>query len=140
MVAGSRVDTTIILLDRSASMTQRGPGGLSKLDTGVDQLHGFPGEDEETLVRSLDFCRENQPDEVVVNVYLRLYRNLPLTRVIMKDPALHRYLTGPGLDDESMLTPVFYNHVPVERLRELIKDDAIFRIAGAEKVVNYQKA
>jgi hypothetical protein len=38
LAGGARVDTTIILLDRSPSMTQRGPGGLSKLQAGVQQL------------------------------------------------------------------------------------------------------
>ncbi len=49
VAAGSRVDTTIILLDRSPSMTQRGPGGRSKLQAGVDQL-----------VRSLGVLRSNR--------------------------------------------------------------------------------
>lgn len=38
LVSGSKVDTTIILLDRSASMTERGASGRSKLDSGVSQL------------------------------------------------------------------------------------------------------
>lgn len=38
VTAGSDADTTIILLDRSASMTQTGPGGKSKLDSGIAQL------------------------------------------------------------------------------------------------------
>lgn len=39
LAGGGRPDTTIILLDRSASMTQQGAGrGQSKLDTGVNQL------------------------------------------------------------------------------------------------------
>ncbi len=49
VVAGSRVDTTIILLDRSASMTQHGPGGESKLQSGVNQL-----------IRSLGMLRSNR--------------------------------------------------------------------------------
>lgn len=39
LAAGGRIDTTIILLDRSPSMGQRGPGGgPSKLETGKQQL------------------------------------------------------------------------------------------------------
>lgn len=38
LAGGGRVDTTIILLDRSASMEQSGPGGVSKLQAGLDQL------------------------------------------------------------------------------------------------------
>ncbi len=49
VAAGSRVDTTIILLDRSPSMNQSGPGGRSKLQSGVDQL-----------VRSLGMLQSNR--------------------------------------------------------------------------------
>jgi hypothetical protein len=39
LLGGGRADTTLILLDRSASMSQRGPDAASsKLDTGVAQL------------------------------------------------------------------------------------------------------
>ena len=38
VAGGSQVDTTLVLLDRSPSMTQLGPGGLSKLETGLQQL------------------------------------------------------------------------------------------------------
>jgi hypothetical protein len=39
LLGGGRADTTLILLDRSASMSQRGPAAASsKLDTGVAQL------------------------------------------------------------------------------------------------------
>ena len=38
MAAGGRIDTTIILLDRSASMGQIGAGGRSKLESGVRRL------------------------------------------------------------------------------------------------------
>ena len=38
VAGGGQIDTTIILLDRSPSMTQVGPGGLSKLDAGLAKL------------------------------------------------------------------------------------------------------
>ncbi|MEM8669245.1 MAG: BatA domain-containing protein [Planctomycetota bacterium] len=39
-IAGSgQTDTTIVLLDRSPSMTQRGPNGESKLESGLQQLN-----------------------------------------------------------------------------------------------------
>ncbi len=38
LAGGGRVDTTIILLDRSASMSQLGPGGESKLQSGLRRL------------------------------------------------------------------------------------------------------
>lgn len=104
----------------------------------VDFLTGFPGEGEEALSRALGFFAEARPDEVVVNVFLRLYRNLPVTKRIEKDPGLRKYLLG-SLGG-SCLEPVFYNHLRPARLRELLGGDGMFRIAGEEKVVNYQKA
>ena len=38
LAGGGRVDTAIILLDRSPSMNQIGPGGISKLQTGISRL------------------------------------------------------------------------------------------------------
>lgn len=38
MTGGGKVDTTLVLLDRSPSMQQQGAGGQSKLDTGRRQL------------------------------------------------------------------------------------------------------
>jgi radical SAM superfamily enzyme YgiQ (UPF0313 family) len=106
----------------------------------IDFLTGFPYEDEDTLKRSLDFFRRSGPDEVVVNVFLRLYKQIKITEIVGRDPSLKKHLIVSEDDDGSMLAPVFYNQVPVERLREFINKDPLFRVAGAEKVVNYQKA
>ncbi len=38
LAGGGRVDTTIILLDRSPSMNQLGPGGINKLQAGLQRL------------------------------------------------------------------------------------------------------
>ncbi len=48
LAGGGRVDTTLILLDRSPSMMQRGPDGRSKLETAREQL-----------MRSLGMIRSN---------------------------------------------------------------------------------
>jgi radical SAM superfamily enzyme YgiQ (UPF0313 family) len=106
----------------------------------IDLITGFPYESEAALRDVLDFFRKISPDEVVVNVFIRLYQELPLTRVIAQDPSLHELRFAPSGEKGSLVPPVFYNHVPVERLRELIQGDPRFRIAGQEKVVNYQKA
>jgi radical SAM superfamily enzyme YgiQ (UPF0313 family) len=105
----------------------------------IDFLTGFPGEDEDHLKRTLHLLHAAGPDEVVVNATLRLYRSLPLTGLIQRDPSLGRYLFG-ATKDPSCLTPVFYRHVEPGRLKELLGGDALFRIAGEEKAVNYQKA
>ncbi len=49
LTGGGRVDTTIILLDRSPSMLQAGPGSVTKLQAGIDQL-----------VQSLSMLRSNR--------------------------------------------------------------------------------
>jgi hypothetical protein len=35
--------------------------------------------------------------------------------------------------------PVFYNHISTEKLKELINGDALFRIEGLERGVNYSR-
>jgi radical SAM superfamily enzyme YgiQ (UPF0313 family) len=104
----------------------------------IDLLTGFPYEDEDTLRRTVDFFRETEPDEVVTNVFIRLYKNLPVTALVRADEALKRHIIGSG--GETELTPAFYNHVEKERLKELLAGDGRFRVAGEERVANYQKA
>ena len=108
------------------------------LRTVVDFLGGFPYEDENTLVWYLDLFRRLQPDSVNVNTFIRLYRNLPITKIIMSDPELKRKLLG-FTGGEGLLRPVFYNHVDAARLRELIGGDRIFRVEGTGKGVNYSR-
>jgi hypothetical protein len=103
----------------------------------IDLLTGFPYEDEDTLWRTVDFFREAQPDEVVTNVFIRLYRNLPVTALVRADESLKRHVMGSG--GETGLAPVFYNHVEKERLKALLAGDGRFRVAGEERVANYQK-
>jgi radical SAM superfamily enzyme YgiQ (UPF0313 family) len=104
----------------------------------VDFLGGFPYEDEKALVWYLDLFRRLQPDSVNVNTYIRLYRRLQITRVIMSDPLLKEHLLGRSGED-SLLKPVFYNQVDPARLRELTAGDKLFRIEGTEKGVNYTR-
>ncbi|GAB4387426.1 MAG: B12-binding domain-containing radical SAM protein [Thermodesulfovibrionales bacterium] len=106
--------------------------------TSVDLLSGFPGEDEDTLRRAIDFFREARPDDVVVNAVIRLYRGLAVTGIVEADPALRGRLLGAA--GGSYLEPLFYSHVEAGRLAEILGDDPLFRVAGREKVVNYQKA
>ncbi len=108
--------------------------------TAIDLLSGFPYEDEGTLREALDFFRRVGPDEVVVNTHIRLYKNIAITKVIESDESLGKYVRGAQTDDGSYLSPVFYSHVAPGRLKELIDGDRLFRVAGEEKVVNYQRA
>jgi len=95
----------------------------------VDFLTGFPYEDEDTLKRYLDMFRRVQPDSVGINTYLRLYKSLQITKVIVGDPELRRNLIG-NTGNDAFIKPVFYNHVSTERLNELIAGDRMFRIQG----------
>jgi hypothetical protein len=105
----------------------------------VDFLTGFPYEDEELLKWCLGFFRRLQPDAVNINTHIRLYRNLPITRIINGDPSLSRFLMG-NVNDESMIRPLFFNRIDNDQLRQCIAEDKFFRIEGAEKGVNYTRS
>jgi radical SAM superfamily enzyme YgiQ (UPF0313 family) len=105
----------------------------------VDFLAGFPYEDEETLKFYLDLFRRVQPHGVGINTFIRLYRSLPITKLVMSDEQLRARVIGDA-GDGSLIHPVFFNQLSVERLRELIRDDTIFRIEGEDKGVNYTRA
>lgn len=102
----------------------------------VDMLAGFPYEDEDTLAFSLDLFRRAGPDGVGVNTYLRLYKTLPITKIVLGDEALKPYLKGEA-GDPSLIRPVFYNHLEPEKLERMIGSDPTFRIEGLEDGVNY---
>ncbi len=102
----------------------------------VDFLTGFPQEDDELLKWCLDLFGRLQPDSVNINTYLRLYRSLRIAGIIMGDPESRSRLLG-NTHDESMVTPVFYNRLSSERIRELTGEDPLFRIEGLTQGVNY---
>lgn len=102
----------------------------------VDFLTGFPYEDDDTLKFYLDLFRRVRPDSVGINSFIRLYKYLPLTGIIMKDPLLNNNIIG-DTSESAFIRPVFYNRIGPERIRELICDDPLFRIEGLEKGVNY---
>jgi radical SAM superfamily enzyme YgiQ (UPF0313 family) len=114
-------------------------GRAAGIKTAVDFLTGFPYENEETLKFYLDLFRRIGPDSVGINTYIRLYKTLQITDIILKDADLLDSLTG-EVSDKSFVKPVFYNQVSAERLKEMIKNDRIFRIEGLEKGVNYLRA
>jgi hypothetical protein len=103
----------------------------------IDFLAGFPYENESALAECIDLFRRVRPDVVNINTFIRLYKSLQITQMILKDPALHRYLHG-ATEDPTLLHPVFYSHVNMERLKEMLGGDPIFKIAGEVKGVNYQ--
>ena len=104
----------------------------------LDFLTGFPYEDEDTLKFYLDLFRRLQPDSVAINTYIRLYKQLQVTAVILKDKSLQARLTG-NREDRTFIQPVFYNHIESERLRDLLAGDPLFRIEGRDVDVNYNR-
>jgi hypothetical protein len=108
----------------------------SGIKVAVDFLTGFPHETGENLIEYFDTLRRPLPDSVGVNTYIRLYKSLQITNIIMKDAALRSHLLG-NTDDRTLIKPVFYNHIDTDKLGELIGGDPLFRIEGLEKGVNY---
>jgi radical SAM superfamily enzyme YgiQ (UPF0313 family) len=108
------------------------------LKVAIDLLTGFPYETEESIREHLYFLRRLLPDRISVNTYIRLYKTLPITRLIEKDSGLKTHLLG-NIQDSSYVQPVFYNHIDTEKLEELIGGDPLFRIEGPEKGVNYTR-
>lgn len=106
----------------------------------VDLLTGFPYETDHDMTEAIDLFRRTQPDEVVVNVFIRIYARTRIKAIVDRDPQLARFILRRDNGHGGSLYPVFYNHVPIERLRELLADDGRFRIAGIERGVNYQRA
>jgi hypothetical protein len=102
----------------------------------VDFLTGFPYETESDLREYFEILRRPLPDGIGVNTYIRLYKTLKITDIILKDPMLHNGLLG-ATDDSSCIKPVFYNQIDTEKLKLLIAGDPLFRIEGVEKGVNY---
>lgn len=107
--------------------------------TAVDFLTGFPHETGDNLMEYFDILRRPLPETIGVNTYIRLYKALKITDIILKDPALKNRLLG-HTDDTSFVRPVFYNHIDTEKLGQLIGGDPLFRIEGIEKGVNYTRA
>lgn len=114
------------------------------LRVAIDFLGGFPGGADGALPEALDRIEATGADDIVVNSMLRLYPALLVTQRVLGDPGSHaiHLLRGDGRPGplEDLLEPVFYGRVTQERLAEMIAGRRNFRMAGRERVVNYQKA
>ncbi len=106
------------------------------IKTAVDFLTGFPYETDIEIRGYFDTLRRPLPDSVGVNTYIRLYKKLQITEIILKDAALRARLSG-RTDDATFIQPVFFNRFDTQKLGELIAGDPLFRIEGPEKGVNY---
>ncbi len=108
----------------------------SGIKVAVDFLTGFPRETEDNLREHFDILRRPLPDSVGVNTYIRLYKTLQITDIILRDSDLRVHLLG-DMEDKSFLKPIFYNHIDTDKLKQLIDGDPLFRVEGVEKGVNY---
>lgn len=106
------------------------------LKIAIDLLAGFPYETEEDTLECLNILRRLQPDTININTFIRLYKTLPITTLILKDTNLRENLLG-DISDSTLVRPLFYNHLSTERIKQMIGRDPIFRIEGLERTVNY---
>jgi radical SAM superfamily enzyme YgiQ (UPF0313 family) len=97
----------------------------------VDFLTGFPYETDENLREYFDILRRPLPDGIGVNTYIRLYKALQITDIILKDSKLKRHLSG-NIDDISFIRPVFYNHINTQAW-STDRRRPLFRIEGLKK-------
>lgn len=102
----------------------------------IDLLTGFPYEKESEIKQHLDNIRRPLPDSININTYIRLYKNTRISKMILSDRNLRQNLINYS-SNEKLIKPVFFNQIDMEKLRQIIDSDPIFKIDGAEKGVNY---
>lgn len=102
----------------------------------IDFLTGFPYEKDEEIYENINILKRLLPDRISVNTYIRLYKTTRISKMILGDDELRKNIIG-YTNDESLLRPIFYNHITIDKLKEIIGNDPIFIIEGLEKGVNY---
>jgi radical SAM superfamily enzyme YgiQ (UPF0313 family) len=102
----------------------------------IDFLTGFPYEDENYILECLGTLKRLQPDSINVNTFIRLYKKLQITNLILRDSKSKENLLG-NINDSTFIKPVFYNQISTEKLEQMIGSDPLFRIEGPERSVNY---
>ncbi len=108
------------------------------ISTCVDLLAGLPDEEEGLLERTLETLSRAKPKEAVINTTLRLQKVLPITRRVLDSEAHGRHIIDNGAGLDSLLYPVFYQRITPGQLKDMTGGLSMFRIAGEEKIVNYQ--
>ncbi len=105
----------------------------------VDLLLGFPGETIEFAKRTIEALRKIRPDTVGVNSTIRLNPGLAITHKVTGSSEYQKHMFGAVTDNPYFIRPVFYNHLSVETLREIIGEDPLFKIEGFERTSNYER-
>lgn len=105
----------------------------------VDFLCGFPGETVDMVRKTIETLREIGPDTVGVNSTIRLSPGIPWAEKVLCAEKEKERLKGALKDNSHMVRPVFYNHITVDMLQEIIGDDPLFHIEGFERTSNYER-
>jgi len=105
----------------------------------IDLLVGFPGDTIESVKSKIEALRKIKPDTIGVNSTIRLYPELAVAQMIINSADYRKHLSGVLTDNPHFIRPVFYNHISVDMLREIIGDDPLFKIEGFERTSNYER-
>jgi radical SAM superfamily enzyme YgiQ (UPF0313 family) len=108
------------------------------IDLAIDLLTGYPYETIESSKEIIEFFKKNRPKTVGVNSHYRVYKNTPLERTIIKDPALKENLNRAFSKEENFLKPIFFSKYEQQDIEDLTAGDELFHIAGVKPGVNYQ--
>jgi len=110
-----------------------------RIKLAIDLLVGFPGETIESVKGKIEALRKIKPDTIGVNSTIRLYPELAVARMITGSADYRKHLSVALTDNPHFIRPVFYNHISVDILREIIGDDPLFKIEGFERTSNYER-
>ena len=105
----------------------------------IDLLCGFPDQTIESIRKTIEQLRKIHPDIVGVNAWIRLCPGTKIARKVWNNPSYKIFLTGAVDNNPEMIYPVFYNHLSIEMLQEIIGDDPLFKIEGFERTTNYER-
>lgn len=109
------------------------------LNIAVDLLVGFPGDTGDSIAGTIATLHSMKPDTVGVNATIRLYEGLPVTRRILSSDQEREFIDGDIVGNPGLIRPVFYNHLTVDALRDIIGHDPLFKIEGFERTSNYER-
>ncbi len=105
----------------------------------IDLFIGYPNETIESVIKMINFFKNNRPFTVGISFNYRVYNHTPLASLIKENPSLTKNLNKPYTNNENFLEPIFYRQLTLETIEELIGDDDLFKIAGVSPGVNYQE-